>query len=134
MLIYYLPSNLISIFHTSLVPAIIQFFVSYEENKLKSQFTASSMYKQMIFVIFNIILFPLLGVITLTMFIETLSKESFFIWDILMAHNITSIGEFMISYVVSMAFTSNLFDLLIVSRPLEIKIQKWSAYTSDEIR
>ncbi|CAG9328918.1 TMEM63A_6 [Blepharisma stoltei] len=127
-----LPSIALSLFQSLIIPFAVGILVRQELHLLFSESIASSIWKFLIFVITNLIIFPLLGAVTLSMAFVTLSKVEILEWNIRFAKNIISVGEFFVSFVISMSFVSNLLDLLAVPTLLTTKYNEWKAVTPEE--
>ncbi len=115
LLIYYLPSLMFTFFQSILIPNTITLLVRQEKHKLLSQAMISAIQKFVIYLTFNMILFPLVGAVTITLFLQTLYDEDIISWSIKISGNLIAVGEFYVRSVISMAFISNLLDLLIVT-------------------
>ena len=127
-----LPSIVLSLFGTTLVPVAISVLVRQEPHSSYSSLQASIITKFLIFLVGVLIIFPLLGAFTLSMVVSILSKVEILEWNIYLSKNIVSVGEFYISFVISMAFIANLLDLLDIGSYLTQVFEHWRAVTPQE--
>lgn len=121
-----LPSIVLSLFQSILVPSAISCLVNYEKHRLYSDQSTSIINTFQTFLLLNLIIFPLMGAVTLTMLMQELYEIDFLEWNVRLSTNATRIGEFYINFVVSMMFISNFLDLLFIQRFSDRKLLIWN--------
>ena len=127
-----LSSILLSIFQYLIIPYSIRLLVSRELHSLKSEESASRMFKSLLYSIMNIILFPLIGSYTLTLVLEKMLDSQILEWNALLSRNICKVGDFFVNFVLSMAFVSNSLDLLAFSTFFIGHVNRWQAGSHNE--
>ena len=127
-----LSSFVLSLFQYIIVPYVIRFLTEQELHHLKSEVASSRIFKYLLYIIMNIIIFPLIGAITLTVFVQQMIDVEIFEWSINLSRNVAKVGEFFMKFVISMGFVSNILDLLALSSYFVGKVSEWQAATSIE--
>ena len=129
-----LSSVVLSLFQYIIVPYSIRMLTQQEQYYLKSEVGSSRIFKYLLYTIMNIIIFPLIGTVTLTMFVQQMIKVEIFEWNVSFARNVGKVGEFFVNFVISMGFVSNVLDLLAFSSYFAGKVNEWKATTTYEER
>ena len=124
----------LSYFQYLVVPFIIKALTSRELHTLKSEQATSRIFKYLLYSIVNIIIFPLVGSYTLTVMVDQMLDSEILEWNAYLSHNIEKVGDFFVNFIVSMAFNSNLLDLLALSTYFFGKVNEWQASTFNEER
>lgn len=127
-----LSSILLSYFQYLMVPFIIRLLTSREMHYLKSELATSRIFKYLLYSIVNIIIFPLIGSYTLTVLVKQMLNSEILEWNAYLSRNIEKVGDFFVNFILSMAFSSNLLDLLSLSSYIFGKVNKWQAATYNE--
>lgn len=125
-------SIVLSYFQYLVVPYIIKLLTSRELHYLKSEQATSRIFKYLLYSIVNIIIFPLIGSYTLTVMINQMLDSEILEWNTYLSHNIEKVGDFFVNFILSMAFNSNLLDLLALSTYFFGKVNEWQASTFNE--
>jgi Calcium-dependent channel, 7TM region, putative phosphate len=127
-----LSSFILSLFQYAIVPYIIKLLVDQELHYLKSEAASSRIFKYLLYTIMNIIIFPLIGTVTLTVFLQNILNTEILELNVSLAKNIGKVGDFFVNFVISMGFVSNILDLLSLSNYFIGKISQWQAVTLNE--
>lgn len=125
-------SIILSLFQYILVPHSIRILTNQEQHMLKSEQASSRIFKALTYTLMNIILFPLIGSVTLTVFVQKILNSEIYTWSALLSENISKVGDFFVSFIISMAFVSNSLDLMAFSSYLLGKVSEWKATTFQE--
>lgn len=127
-----LSSVVLSLFQYIIVPYIIRVLTQQELHKLRSEVNTSRIFKYLLYTIMNIIIFPLIGTVTLTVFVQKMIEVEILEWNVSFAKNFGRVGEFFVNFVISMGFVSNVLDLLALSSYFAGKVSEWQARTAHE--
>ena len=111
-----LPSLAISLFHSIIIPLSIRFLTEQEKNSLYSKAFSSAFISYMLYSIIIMIFFPLLGAVTLGNLIEQLLTIEITKWNLSLVTNIVLVGDFFVNFIISMAFGSNISDLIFTNQ------------------
>ena len=127
-----LSSVVLSLFQYILVPYVIRILANQEIHSLKSELASSRIFKYLLFSIMNIIIFPLIGSVTLTVFVQKMIKIEILEWNVALTRNISTVGDLFLNFIISMAFVSNVLDLMAFSSYFINKVSEWQASTFHE--
>jgi len=126
----YLPSLILLLYQSVLLPQVVKFLVSMEKHFDSSDSIISGLKKFMIYLIFYLFLFPLMGLQFVQLVYLFVNEEED--WRLELARNVSISGLFFTVFLVNQSFLKNGFDLLNLGKYLKSKAKALIATTDEE--
>eukprot|EP00743_Colponemidia_sp_Colp-15_P010510 GILK01011581.1.p1 GENE.GILK01011581.1~~GILK01011581.1.p1 ORF type:complete len:435 (-),score=70.25 GILK01011581.1:217-1395(-) len=124
----YLPTLLLILINSVLVPVAIDYCAEWERFDLKSQKEKAVLSKNLVFLLINSLFLPMFGLSSIQTFVELSGEYELDAWNkVLGSILLTSSGAFFIRYLIQSTFISNCSQLLAVSELLNTKWREWQS-------